>query len=68
MKNRLALVGTGLALAATAAVPAHAENYSAITSAVDWSTAITALGVVGAAIALVLVARKGIKAVLGMIR
>lgn len=50
------------------AVPAHAQNYSELTSSVDWSTAITALMAVGGAVALILVARKGIRFVLGMIR
>jgi hypothetical protein len=42
-----------------------ANAYSAITTAVSWSDAITAIGVVGAALALVFVFRKGAKMVLG---
>jgi len=39
--------------------------YDAITAAASWSDAITALGVVAAALALVFVFRKGAKMVLG---
>jgi hypothetical protein len=56
------------ALAATAfAAPAYA-NYSTITSAVDWTSAIAALMAVAAIVAGVLVIRKGIKFVLGSLR
>lgn len=49
--------------------PALATNtdYSTLTSAVDWSSAITALMAVAALVAAVLVVRKGIGFVLGMI-
>jgi len=60
------------ALAATSlvAVPAFAvpQSYTTLTEAVDWSTAITAIMAVAALLAAVLVVRKGIKFVLGMIR
>lgn len=39
--------------------------YAAITTAADWSDVTTALGVVAAALALVLVFRKGAKMILG---
>jgi hypothetical protein len=52
-----------------AATPALAQaNYSTLTEAVDWSSAITALMAVAALVAAVLVVRKGIRFVLGAIR
>jgi Na+/H+ antiporter NhaD/arsenite permease-like protein len=42
--------------------------YTAITTAVDFSGAITAIGAVAALLAAVAVARKGAKLVLGFIR
>lgn len=45
-----------------------AQSYTTLTAAVDWSTAITAIMAVAALLAAVLVVRKGIKFVLGMIR
>lgn len=64
------LVPTGLAAGLFFAPPALAAqaNYSTITSAVDWSTAITALMAVAALVAAVLVVRKGIRFVLGALR
>lgn len=59
----------GLPVLALAAAPAAAQtNYDSLTGSVDFATAITALMTVAAAIALVLVARKGIRFVLGAIR
>ena len=58
-----------LPVAALAASPALAQqNYSTLTSAVDFDSAITALMAVAAVIAGVLVVRKGIRFVLGAIR
>lgn len=55
--------------AASFATPALAQqNYSTLTAAVDWSTAITALMAVAALVAGVLVVRKGIRFVLGALR
>jgi hypothetical protein len=56
-----------LVMASMVATPA-AANYSTLTSAVDWSSAITALMAVAAVIAGVLVIRKGIKFVLASLR
>lgn len=69
MKNRIttALVAVS-ALVATPALAQNAQDYSTLTTAVDWSSAITALMAVAAVIAGVLVVRKGIRFVLGMIR
>lgn len=44
------------------------QSYATLTDAVDWSTAITAILAVAALLAAVLVVRKGIRFVLGMIR
>lgn len=60
--NKVALVVGSLAVAGSSyAVTA----YDSITAAANWSDATTALGVVAAALALVLVFRKGAKMVLG---
>lgn len=68
---RLALVSAaGLAMAAPAAAqtaPAGTD-YSTLTSAVDWSSAITGMLAVAAVVAGVLVVRKGIKFILAAIR
>jgi hypothetical protein len=45
-----------------------ASVISAITSAVDFSTVVTGIGTVAGAIALVLIATKGAKMLLGMVR
>lgn len=45
-----------------------AAAVSAITSAVDFATVVTGIGAVAAAIALVMIAKKGAKMLLGMIR
>jgi len=67
-RNRLALVGAvATALVASPALAQNATDYSTLTSAVDWSSAITALMAVAALVAAVLVVRKGIGFVLGMI-
>lgn len=47
---------------------AATSPYDDVTGAVDWTDAIAALGVVAAALAIALVAKKGFKIVLGMIR
>jgi uncharacterized protein HemY len=52
----------------TAALAQSNTSYSTLTSAVDWSNAITAIMAVAALLAGVLVVRKGIRFVLGMIR
>lgn len=60
--NKIGLVVGSLAVASSSyAVGA----YDTITAAANWSDATTALGVVAAALALVLVFRKGAKMVLG---
>lgn len=66
MKSRL-LLAAGIATAFSSPVLAQA-NYSELTTAVDWSTAITAIMAVAAVIAGVLVVRKGVRFVLGMLR
>lgn len=69
--NQVRKFGAGLALslvAVSAALATPAGDYDAITEAVDWTSAGTALGVIAAALALVLVIRKGLKLVLGMIK
>ena len=64
---RKLILAAGLATAA--ATPALAQqNYSTLTSAVDFSSAITAIMAVAALVAAVLVVRKGIRFVLGAIR
>lgn len=71
MKNRIttaALAVVGSALVATPAFAQNAADYSTLTSAVNWDAAITALLAVAAIVAGVLVVRKGIRFVLGMIR
>jgi hypothetical protein len=67
---RLLKTATASALLLTVAAPAFAvpQSYATLTDAVDWSTAITAIMAVAALLAAVLVVRKGIKFVLGMIR
>lgn len=68
MKKYLAPVVASVA--ALGAVPALATTgtYDTLTAAVDWSDAITALMAVAALLAAVLVIRKGVRFVLGMIR
>lgn len=65
MKKLLLLGTVGLGFSA----PAFAQaNYTTLTSAVDWASAITAMMAVAALVAAVLVVRKGIRFVLGSIR
>ena len=74
VRNLGALVTLGAA--SLVASPAFAQttggsggaDYSSLTSAVDWSTAITAMIAVGGILATVLVARKGIRFVLGALK
>ena len=69
MFARRLVLAAGIATAA--ALPAAAEaqtNYSTLTSAVDFSGAITAILAVAALVAAVLVIRKGIRFVLGALR
>lgn len=42
-------------------------DYEVITGAVDWADVLTGIGVVAAALALVLVAKRGAKTLLGFI-
>lgn len=63
-----ALVALTAASLPVAALATPADPYSAITDAVDWATAITAIGAVAALLAAVLVIRKGVRFVLGMIK
>lgn len=66
---RKLMIGTALALGlSTPALAQNAADYSSLTSSVNWDSAITALLAVAAIVAGVLVVRKGIKFVLGMIR
>ena len=46
----------------------NAAAVTEITSAVDFATVITGIGVIAAAVALVLISMKGAKLLLGMIR
>lgn len=63
-KLQTALIGV-LALVLVGSNAMAVTPYDTITAAADWSDATTALGVVAAALALVLVFRKGAKMVLG---
>lgn len=66
---RLAPVAALALVAAPAfATPGTGADYSTLTAAVDWSTAITGMMAVAAVVAGVLVVRKGIRFVLGMIK
>lgn len=49
----------GATAASAAALPAMAQDYSAITAAADWATVATGVVTIFAALALVLVALKG---------
>lgn len=42
-------------------------DYTTITAAVDWASVVTGIGVVGLALAGVLVAKRGVRLLLGMI-
>lgn len=53
---------------ASFATPALAANYASLTSAVNFDDVATALLAVAAAIIAVLIVRKGIRFVLGMVR
>jgi hypothetical protein len=68
--NFLGLVALVVALTVPSASIAQSTgaDYSTLTSAVDWSSAITALMAVAAVIAGVLVVRKGIRFVLGALK
>jgi len=46
----------------------NAEQITAITGAVDYSTIITGIGTIGAAVAIVLVSIKGVKMLLSVVR
>jgi hypothetical protein len=67
MKARLLLPALFVAGSAAPALAAQ-TNYSTLTSAVDFSAAITAIMAVAALVAAVLVVRKGIRFVLGAIK
>lgn len=45
-----------------------AAAVTAITSAVDFDTVVTGLGAIGAALVVIAIARKGVRALVGMIR
>ena len=64
----LASVMTATALVASPALAQSAVNYSGITSAVDFDDVILAMVAVGGIVAFVLVARKGIRFLLGALR
>lgn len=64
MRKVLLALGVG----AAAATPAYAQNYDSLTAAVDFTSTIAALTAVAATIILVLLARKGIRYVFGMLR
>lgn len=66
LKKRAALIVTALGVAAAPAF-AGGGPYDAITTAVDFDTAVTAMGVVAAAVAVALIAKKGFRIVMGMI-
>lgn len=42
-------------------------DYTSITAAVDWEDVLTGIAAVGAALAIVLVGKRGVRALLGMI-
>lgn len=69
MKKLAAMVALAAAMIGVPALATPtATDYSTLTAAVDWSTAITALMAVAALVAGVLVVRKGIRFVLGALR
>lgn len=69
MNKLLNIVSAAILASLAFAVPASAQSqYDGLTAAVDWSDAITALVAVAALVAGMLVVRKGVKFVLGMIR
>lgn len=69
MRSRFALPAVVFAAGLATATGAEAQtNYASLTSAVDWSTAITALMAVGALLVGVLVVKKGIRFVLSILR
>lgn len=71
--NRLKKYGVRLGcIAASGALPVvamatPAGPYDAITDAVDFAAVATAVGVIGGLLAIALVAKKGVRMVLGMI-
>jgi len=69
-KKNAALVAVAMSIVAgpALAAPGAGQDYSTLTDAVDWSTAITALMAVAALVAGVLVVRKGIRFVLAALR
>lgn len=62
------IAAPALLLAATPALAQNGVDYSGLTGAVDFDSAITALVAIAGVVALILVARKGVRFVLGMIR
>lgn len=69
MRSRLFLIGSAFTAAAVpAAAQATGQDYSTLTSAVDFSTVITAIMAVAALLLAVLVVRKGVRFVLGAIK
>lgn len=68
MKTALRLAPLAVAASSVPALAQSATDYSTLTDAVDWSSAITAIMAVAAVLAGVLVVRKGVRFVLGMIR
>lgn len=71
MKNRVIALLTALVVTMGLATPASAQNavdYSSLTGAVNFGSVITGLLAVGAIIVAVLVARKGIRWIMGMVK
>ena len=64
---RLVQVGVGLAVAGVAAASPPPTAYDTIVSAVDWSDVTAGIGSIAALIAAVLVVKRGVKMLLGMI-
>lgn len=72
-KLNKAVLAIVVATAAAASAPALAESgggdvYSTITSAVDFGGVVTGIGAVAALLAVVYVARKGIRMFMGMLK
>ena len=68
VKNMFGRAGVAVT-AATTAIAAHAApDYSGITGAIDWSTALTAVGSVFAGVAGVYMLIKGGKIILGVVK
>lgn len=69
MRNYLKLASVaGLATAAPAFAQSTGVDYTGITDAVDVASTVTAIVAVGGIVALIAVARMGVRKVLGMIR